>query len=90
MADPEGNYNSGKNVFLVDRQPGDDPIMIPAGVTDAQKAIDFRAEIMPLLEQACQIITRARREGLTIGFSLGPDQNGIQRVQMFDITKSLL
>jgi len=58
--------------------------------SDTEKAQDYKAEITPVLEQACRIISSARREGLDINFALGPDQFGVQRIQMLTITKSLL
>lgn len=58
--------------------------------TDAQKAADYRTELMPVLEQAAAIMTRARRDGLAVGFNLGVDGSNRTVVQNFDITKSLL
>jgi len=57
--------------------------------SDADKAADYRARIRPLLEQACEIISEARRNGLGIGFNLAPDQFGIQRVGDISVTKPL-
>ncbi len=58
-------------------------------VTDAERAAAIRAELRPVLDQVCEIITRARRDGINVGFNLGPDQFGIQRVQMLDLFKSI-
>ncbi len=57
--------------------------------TEAQKAADYRAEIMPILDQACEIISRARKEGLIIGFNISPDQYGRSRVAEITIVKPL-
>ena len=57
--------------------------------TESDRAQDYRNELRPLLEQACEIITRARREGMIIGFNLAPDAFGIQRVGNIDVTKPL-
>lgn len=69
--------------------------IIPGGATFAPKISDkdraeqLRAQLRPLLDQACELITTARREGLVITFNLGPDQYGIQRVAALDILKPL-
>lgn len=57
--------------------------------SDADKAKSYRDQIRPLLEQACEIITAARRDGLVIGFALAPDQGRTQRVGNIDISKPL-
>lgn len=57
--------------------------------TDAQRASDIRAKLRPLLEQVCEIIGAARRDGLAVGFNLQPDQYGIQRVVTLDVSKPL-
>lgn len=58
-------------------------------ITDEEKAVKIRAELRPVLEEACDIITRARREGINVGFNLGPDQFGIQRVMALDLFKAI-
>ncbi len=56
--------------------------------SDTELAAAYRAELRPVLEQACEIITRAMRDGLQIGFNLGND--GIQqRVMSLTINKPL-
>ena len=66
----------------------------PGGVTyirqtDADKAADLRAKLRPILEQACEIIAAARRDGLIITFNLSPDQYGVTRVMALDVVKPL-
>lgn len=70
--------------------PGADPIPYPAAkLSDKDRAEQLRTQLRPLLDQACDLITQARREGLVITFNLGPDQYGIQRVAALDILKPL-
>jgi hypothetical protein len=67
-----------------------EPLSIVPGKSEAELARSYRDRVMPLLEQVCGLCTEARQNGLQIAFNLGPDQFGRQRIQMFDISKSLL
>lgn len=59
--------------------------------SDVELAKAYRDRLAPLLEQACEVVTEARRNhGLHIGFNLTPDGFGRQTVQNFSVTKSLL
>lgn len=58
-------------------------------ITDEERSAKIRAELRPVLEKACEIITSARREGLNIGFNLMADAYGVQRVGNIDIFKGL-
>lgn len=51
---------------------------ILTGKTDAQRAEEYRAELLPLLQQVCEVLDRSRRDGLVVSFSLAPDQYGRQ------------
>lgn len=64
-------------------------VQLTTNATDKDKAEAIRAEIRPILEQACAIIQRAKGDGLVVGFSLAPDQFGIQRVGDISVTKPL-
>ncbi len=69
----------------------EEPIQLNASrVTDADKAKAYREELVPLLEQVAAIVTRASRDGIRIGFSINPDQFGVQRIAQLDMMKSLL
>lgn len=58
-------------------------------IPDAERAEKIRTELRPVLEEACRIITAARRDGMNIGFNLMPDQYGVQRVGNIDVFKGL-
>lgn len=67
-----------------------DLVSIPGGkMTDEERGAMIRAELRPVLEQACDIITKARRDGINIGFNLGPDQFGVQRITSLDLFKAI-
>ena len=65
------------------------PIEFIPPFTDAERAADLRNKLRPILEQACEIITAARRDGLIISFNLSPDQYGVTRVMALDVVKPL-
>ena len=65
------------------------PLHFQPVVTDAVLAQAIRDEITPLLEQICTICTKARKDGLTVGFNLGFDEYGRQRITSLNITKPL-
>lgn len=44
--------------------------------TDADLAIELRAEMRPHLDELCKIITRASQMGLMVNFAIGKDQFG--------------
>lgn len=66
-----------------------EPLSIVPAITDAQKAATYRAELLPILEKAADVVQRARSEGLTIGFSLAQDEFGRMRVGLINVTKPL-
>lgn len=43
---------------------------------DFEKASDYRAEIMPLLDQVCAVLNRSKQDGLIINVSLPNDVFG--------------
>lgn len=57
--------------------------------TESVKAQEIRAAITPLLDDLCEIINQARREGLIVGFQIGMDQYGRSRPQDISIVKPL-
>lgn len=63
--------------------------VIPIKLSDKERAEQLRGQLRPLLEQACEIISDARRDGLVVTFNLGPDQYGNQRVSALDILRPL-
>lgn len=88
MNDHQPEDVHGSAVRLV---PGNNETVayMDAKPTDKERAEQLRGQLRPLLEQACDLITGARREGLVITFGLGPDQYGIQRVTSLDILRPL-
>jgi hypothetical protein len=63
--------------------------VLEPGQSDADKAAAYRAEIIPLLERVVEVVARAKKDGLTIGFNISPDQYGRPKVQAIDIVKPL-
>jgi hypothetical protein len=57
--------------------------------TDAALAAEVRADMLPLLEQICVILNRARAHGLMIGFNCNVDQYGRHRPSMVDVQRPL-
>lgn len=57
--------------------------------TDKQKADDYRAQIIAALGDACEIMNKARADGMVISFNLGPDQYGRTSVQNLGVVKPL-
>lgn len=57
--------------------------------TDAIKAEEYRRELVPLLDKACDVFNRARNEGLIVSFQIGLDQYGRSVVQGIGIVKPL-
>lgn len=57
--------------------------------SDSEKAAEYRAKLVPLLEHACAILNSARSEGLIVGFNVNPDQYGRHRIQAIDVTRPL-
>lgn len=71
-------------------RPMTDPIELVPGKTDAEKAAAYRAEMLPVLKQVCDIIQRARFDGLIIGWdNIGIDQFGRTVVPPINVTKPL-
>lgn len=59
------------------------------GKTDAEKAKAYRAELGPVLEQVAEMVNRAARDGLVLGFNMTRDQFGIMRTGEILVTKPL-
>lgn len=57
--------------------------------TDADLAAAFRAELAPLMDQVCDILNRARKEGLILNFNVAPDQFGRVRVAEVSVVRPL-
>lgn len=65
-------------------------ISLVPGKTDAEKAAAYRAEMQPVLEKVCDIIQRARSDGLVVGWdNIGIDQFGRTVVPHINVTKPL-
>lgn len=65
-------------------------VTLVPGKTDTDKAAAYRAEMQPVLEQVCDIIQRARQDGLVVGWdSIGMDQFGRTIVPRINVTKPL-
>jgi hypothetical protein len=57
--------------------------------SDAERAAELRNELRPHLDTVCEIITKARREGLMVSFNMTADQFGIMRPGNIDVTRPL-
>lgn len=64
-------------------------VTLVPGKTDAEKASQIRADLLPILEQVCAVVGKARGEGMIVSFNIAPDQFGRVKVQALDITKPL-
>ena len=64
-------------------------VAMEPGQSDEDKAAAYRAEITPLLDRVVEVVARAKKEGLIIGFNIAADQYGRPKVQTIDITKPL-
>ena len=72
-------------------EPGDEKAqnVIPLR-TDAVAAKSIRDELMPLLESVCEIMARAKADGLMVSWTLQPDSFGRKfRVTEISIVKPL-
>lgn len=57
---------------------------------DSEIAAEIRAQLVPILAQACEVIDAARRaHGLVINFSIAPDNFGRIRCQEIVVTRPL-
>ena len=63
--------------------------VLEPGQSDADKAAAYRAEITPLLERVVEVVARAKKDGLNIGFNISPDQYGRPKIQTIDVVKPL-
>ncbi len=63
--------------------------VVDTGKPDAVVAKELRDRATPLLEQVCELMNDARRQGLTLNFQLGTDGFGRSRVASLDIVKPL-
>jgi hypothetical protein len=57
--------------------------------SDVDKAARARAEITPLLEKICEILNRAKADGLIVSFNCSPDQYGRYKIVDIGIVKPL-
>lgn len=57
--------------------------------TDIAIAASIRADLVPLLEQVCAILNRAKHHGLNVGFNCNPDNYGRHRPSSIDVAKPL-
>jgi len=46
------------------------------GKTDYDRGLAYRAEILPLLDQVCEVLNRAKSDGLIINVGMPVDQFG--------------
>lgn len=67
----------------------DPAISLVPSKTDAEKAAGYRAELMPLFDQLCVVLNRAKADGLIINFNVGADQYGRIKLQATDVLKPL-
>lgn len=58
-------------------------------ITDEERGKKIRAEIIPALEAVCDVITRARRDGVNVNFQLVVDGYGQQKIGMLDLFKAI-
>jgi hypothetical protein len=52
--------------------------------SDAALAAELKAELLPLLTQACAIMNRGRERGLIVNMTLAPNQYG--RIALADLS----
>lgn len=52
----------------------------PKKLSDLEVAAGYRQRLQPLLQQACDVLNEARREGLEVAFQVGQNQLGQQQV----------
>jgi len=57
--------------------------------TDAMRAADIRAELSPLFDQVCDVLNRAKRDGLVVNFQMGADAYGRYRLQDLTVVRPL-
>lgn len=57
--------------------------------SDADLAKAYRDEMRAALGPVCDILQRARNDGLVIGWNISPDQYGRINVPNIDVTKPL-
>lgn len=62
---------------------------IATGKTDIQRAEEYRAELLPLLQKVCEVLDRSRRDGLVVSFNLTPDQYGRQAAGPIGVVRPL-
>lgn len=64
-------------------------ITLVPGKSDQQKADEYRDEIRAALTSVCEIMGRARRDGLVVTFNLGLDGFGRDQIANLQISKPL-
>ncbi len=57
--------------------------------TDAEKAAAYRIEVAAHLAVVCEVLNRARKDGLVVSFQIGPDPYGNSSVQSIGVVKPL-
>jgi hypothetical protein len=63
--------------------------LVPNTRPDKELADGFKADLVPILEQACAVLNRARAVGMLANWSLIPDQFGRVRVGEVTVVKPL-
>ena len=74
--------------YGVTRMDGDIATLVPCK-SDADLATEYRAELAPILEQVCDIFSRARKDGIILNFNISADQYGRMRVNEVSAVKPL-
>ena len=72
--------------------PGQNPkaVILNTGPSDVERAEDYRDRIGLRLGQIADLMTEARRHGLTVGFQIaGPDAFNRHVVAMLEVSKKL-
>ncbi len=66
-----------------------EPISIVPGKTDVDLAASYRAELTRALSPIAEILDRAKADGLSISFSVAPDQYGRFVLKEISVVKPL-
>lgn len=65
------------------------PSLVPLTKPDKEVADGIRADLAPILEQACEVLNRARAAGMVTNWSIAPDQFGRLRLTEISVMKPL-
>ena len=66
-----------------------EPVALVPTKPDTEAAADARAKLTPLLEQVAAIMNDIERDGLRIGWQIGRDSFGRQRLLTIDVSRPL-